>query len=124
MYCPICVYMWHICTQLFIGLKKGLISTPHEFSPSHPSHTCISIHMTMQACKLVNTYSCLTHTHPHLVTGQTSRQCHEIFSYLMQPCVEHMRHSELISAQSASQQLPDFLLTPFDGSIFFETKET
>lgn len=62
-----------------------------------------------------HTNSYVTHTHPTPCDWTDKRPVSWNLSYLIQPCVGHMRHSELISR---SQRLSSFLIlfkTPPEG---------
>lgn len=87
----------------------------------HPTlHTLAS--PSIWGCKCAShTYSYLTHTHPHLVTGQTARQFHEIFpiwcSLVLNTCVI-LSWYHTVSVSAASW----FSFNPSWWTWFFERK--
>lgn len=88
----------------------------------HPTlHTLAS--PSIWGCKCANnTYSYLTHTHPHLVTGQTARQFHEIFPIryclVLNTCVI-LSWYHTVSVSAASW----FSFNPFFMDLFCEEEE-
>lgn len=111
----VCIYSWHVCMQcLLLHLFKNRLRAPTSLST-------LTLHTLASPC-VQNTHTVIWPTHTH--TLWLARQRASFMKSFLSDAALCWTHASLWAdiTQSASQQLPDFLLSPVDRLSLCKTQ--
>lgn len=115
----VCIYRWHVGSQCLISFFKWVFLQNFNFSTVFPTpcitHLHLHLHLYEDATLLTHTVIWPTHIH----TLWLARQPASFMKSFLSDAALSWTHASFWAdiTQSASQQLPDFLLTRLHGLI-------